>query len=57
MKEYKNNEKFIDYLTSKNVIVNDRKLTQKNFTKMQAKVLAFFITNWYNLFRNWNNKQ
>ncbi len=52
MKEYKNNEKFIDYLTSKNVIVNDRKLTQKNFTKMQAKVLAFFITNWYNLFRN-----
>ena len=52
MKEYKNNEKFIDYLTSKNVIVNDRKLTQKNFTKMQAIVLAFFITNWYNLFRN-----
>lgn len=33
MKEYKNNEELIDYLISKNVIVNDRELTLKNIEK------------------------
>lgn len=30
MKEYKNNEELIDYLVSKNVIINDRELALKN---------------------------
>lgn len=33
MKEYKNNEELIDYLISKNVIVNDRELALKNIEK------------------------
>lgn len=33
MKEYKNNEELIDYLISKNVIVNDRELAFKNIKK------------------------
>ena len=33
MKEYKNNEELIDYLISKNVIVNDKKLALKNIEK------------------------
>ena len=33
MKEYKNNEELIDYLISKNVIINDRKLALKNIEK------------------------
>ena len=33
MKEYKNNEELIDYLISKNVIVNDRQLALKNIEK------------------------
>lgn len=33
MKEYKNNEELIDYLISKKVIVNDRKLALKNIEK------------------------
>ena len=33
MKEYKNNGELIDYLISKNVIVNDRELALKNIEK------------------------
>lgn len=33
MKEYKNNEKLIDYLISKNVIINDKELALKNIEK------------------------
>lgn len=33
MKEYKNNEELIDYLISKNVIVNNRELALKNIEK------------------------
>lgn len=33
MKEYKNNEELIDYLISKNVIINDRELALKNIEK------------------------
>ena len=33
MKKYKNNEELIDYLISKNVIVNDRELALKNIEK------------------------
>lgn len=33
MKEYKNNEELIDYLISKNVVVNDRELALKNIEK------------------------
>ena len=33
MKEYKNNEGLIDYLISKNVIINDRELALKNIEK------------------------
>ena len=33
MKEYKNNKELIDYLISKNVIVNDRELALKNIEK------------------------
>lgn len=33
MKEYKNNEELIDYLISKNVIINDRELALKNVEK------------------------
>lgn len=33
IKEYKNNEELIDYLISKNVIVNDRELALKNIEK------------------------
>ena len=36
MKEYKNNEELIDYLISKNVIVNDRELALKNIEKYSA---------------------
>ena len=33
MKEYKNNEELINYLISKNVIINDRELALKNIEK------------------------
>ena len=33
MKKYKNNEELIDYLISKNIIVNDRELALKNIEK------------------------
>ena len=33
MKEYKNNEELIDYLISKNVIVNDKEKALKNIEK------------------------
>lgn len=33
IKEYKNNEELIDYLISKNVIINDRKLALKNIER------------------------
>ncbi len=33
MKEYKNNEELIDYLISKNVIINDKELALKNIEK------------------------
>lgn len=37
MKEYKNNEELIDYLISKNVIVNDRELALKNIELFHYK--------------------
>ncbi len=33
MKEYKNNKDLIDYLISKNVIINDRERALKNIEK------------------------
>lgn len=33
MKEYKNNEQLIDYLISKNVIINDKERALKNIEK------------------------
>ena len=39
MKEYKNNEELIDYLISKNVIVNDRELALKNIEKYSYSII------------------
>ena len=33
MKEYKSNEQLIDYLISKNVVINNRKIALKNIEK------------------------
>ena len=33
MKEYKNNEELIDYLISKNVVINNREMALKNIEK------------------------
>lgn len=52
MKEYKNNEELIDYLISKNVIVNDKKLALKNIEKYSY----YSIINGYKaVFKDKNN--
>lgn len=52
MKEYKNNEELIDYLISKNVIVNDKKLALKNIEKYSY----YSIINGYKaIFKDKNN--
>ena len=52
MKEYKNNEELIDYLISKNVIVNDKKLALKNIEKYSY----YSIINGYkDVFKDKNN--
>ena len=52
MKEYKNNEELIDYLISKNVIVNDRELALKNIEKYSY----YSIINGYKaVFKDENN--
>lgn len=43
MKEYKNNEELIDYLISKNVIVNNRELALKNIEKLKEKLIVIDI--------------
>lgn len=53
MKEYKNNEELIDYLISKNVIVNDRELALKNIEKYSY----YSIINGYKaVFKDENSK-
>lgn len=52
MKEYKNNEELIDYLISKNVIVNDKELALKNIEKYSY----YSIINGYKaVFKDKNN--
>ena len=52
MKEYKNNGELIDYLISKNVIVNDRELALKNIEKYSY----YSIVNGYKaVFKDKNN--
>lgn len=52
MKEYKNNEELIDYLISKNVIVNNRELALKNIEKYSY----YSIINGYkSVFKNENS--
>lgn len=52
MKEYKNNEELIDYLISKNVIINDRERTLKNIEKYSY----YSIINGYKaVFKDENN--
>ena len=52
MKEYKNNEELIEYLISKNVIVNDKKLALKNIEKYSY----YSIINGYKaVFKDKNN--
>lgn len=52
MKEYKNNEELIDYLMSKNVIVNDKEKALKNIEKYSY----YSIINGYKaVFKNENN--
>lgn len=49
MKEYKSNEELIDYLTSKNVIINDRELALKSIERYSY----YAIVNGYkNVFKN-----
>ena len=53
MKEYKNNEELIDYLISKNVVINNREMALKNIEKYSY----YSIINGYKLvFKNENNK-
>lgn len=53
MKEYKSNEELIDYLTSKNVIINDRELALKSIERYSY----YAIVNGYkNVFKNKNNE-
>lgn len=52
MKEYKNNEEFIDYLISKNVIINDKEKALKNIEKYSY----YSIINGYKaVFKDENN--
>ena len=52
MKEYKNNEELIDYLISKNVVINNRETALKNIEKYSY----YSIINGYKLvFKNENN--
>ena len=52
MKEYKNNEELIDYLISKNVIVNDKEKALKNIEKYSY----YSIINGYKaVFKDENN--
>ena len=53
MKEYKSNEELIDYLISKNVIINDRELALKSIERYSY----YAIVNGYkNVFKNKNNE-
>ncbi len=53
MKEYKNNEELIDYLISKNVIINDKETALKNIEKYSY----YSIINGYKaVFKDENNK-
>lgn len=53
MKEYKSNEELIDYLTSKNVIINDREFALKSIERYSY----YAIVNGYkNVFKNKNNE-
>lgn len=45
MKEYKNNEELIDYLISKNIIINNRELALNNMEKYSY----YSIINGYNV--------
>lgn len=52
MKEYKNNEELIDYLISKNVIINDKEKALKNIEKYSY----YSIINGYKaVFKDENN--
>ena len=52
MKEYKNNEELIDYLISKNVIINDKEIALKNIEKYSY----YSIVNGYkSVFKDKNN--
>lgn len=52
MKEYKNNEELVDYLISKNVIINDREIALKNIEKYSY----YSIINGYKaVFKDENN--